>query len=219
MIDEIMLIDKPSGMTSFGVVARIRRVLSAQAGKRTKVGHTGTLDPFATGLMVVLTGKQTKNASQYSKLDKVYEAEVVLGKISTTGDPEGEVTAVSNTVPTRQDVQQALDSFTGQVVQKPPAFSAIKIGGQRAYKLARAGQVVDVPERTVTIYNIELIDYSYPLLKFTAHVSSGTYIRTLAEDIGNKLGTGAYTAALRRIRVGNFDIKNAQALTDLGITN
>ncbi|MDR0397644.1 MAG: tRNA pseudouridine(55) synthase TruB [Candidatus Nomurabacteria bacterium] len=219
-MDEVLLIDKPAGMTSFGVVARVRRVLSQQAGHKVRVGHTGTLDPFATGLMVVLTGKQTKNAEKYSKLDKVYEATIKLGETSTTGDPEGEIsTAGSSTRPTHQAVLDALERFTGQIVQKPPAFSAIKVGGERAYKLARAGKKVDIPSRKVTIYSLKLSDYSYPYLKIVTHVSSGTYIRTLAEDIGVELGTGAYTTTLRRTRVGNFDIKNAQVLTDMGIKN
>lgn len=213
------MIDKPAGMTSFGVVARVRRVLSVPAGKRIKVGHTGTLDPFATGLMVILAGKQTKNAEKYSKLDKVYEATIKLGIESSTGDPEGELTAVSGAVPTSQAILDVLESFKGSITQQPPAFSAIKIDGQRAYKLARAGKVVNMPSRKVTVYNLELSGYTYPFVKLVAHVSSGTYIRTLAEDIGRKLGTGAYTLELRRTKVGNFDIKNAHVLTDLGITD
>ena len=213
------MIDKPAGMTSFGVVARVRRVLSVPAGKRIKVGHTGTLDPFATGLMVILAGRQTKNAEKYSKLDKVYEATIKLGIESSTGDPEGELTAVSGAVPTSQAILDVLESFKGSITQQPPAFSAIKIDGQRAYKLARAGKVVNMPSRKVTVYNLELSGYVYPFVKLVAHVSSGTYIRTLAEDIGRKLGTGAYTLELRRTKVGNFDIKNAHVLTDLGITD
>lgn len=213
--DSVILIDKPSDMTSFGVVARVRRVLSNQLGRKAKVGHTGTLDPFATGLMLIVTGKECKNAGNYSKLDKVYEATIRLGQASSTGDPEGEITDVSHQQPSLDQVKSTLDKFVGQIKQKPPIYSAIKINGQRAYKLAREGEKVDMPERTVTIHSIELVSYDYPLLKIKTHVGSGTYIRTLAEDIGNSLQTGAYCQELRRTRVGEFDISNATNLSEL----
>ncbi len=218
MTDGILLIDKPAGMTSFGVVARVRRVLSEQAGKKVKVGHTGTLDPFATGLLILCVGKETKNAMSYTKLDKVYEATVRLGQTSTTGDPEGEITDVSDAQPGHDEVQKALETFVGEITQRPPIYSAIKIGGRRAYDLARAGKDVEVPERTVTIYSLELVDYTYPELKIRAHVSSGTYIRTLAEDIGKLLGAGAYCTQLRRTKVAEWDVADAQMLGDFGIT-
>lgn len=208
------MIDKPSGMTSFGVVARIRRRLSQASGYRVKVGHTGTLDPFATGLMIILTGKQTRNAGNYSKLDKVYEAAIKLGQTSSTGDPEGELTEISTNVPELDEVQAAVDHFTGEIKQRPPVYSAIKINGQRAYKLARKGETVDMPERTVTVYKSEIISYEYPYLKIRTHVSSGTYIRTLAEDIGQYLKVGAYCCELRRTAVGEFNIESAQKLPE-----
>lgn len=210
--DGILLIDKPAGMTSFGVVARVRRVLSERAGKKIKVGHTGTLDPFATGLMILVTGKECKNAGLYTKLDKVYEATIRLGEVSSTGDPEGEITKVSDVVPTRQTVEAVLQQFVGEIKQTPPAYSAIKINGQRAYKRARKGELIEMPTRTVTVYSIDLLDYSYPELKIRAHVSSGTYIRTLAQDIGTALHTGAYCMTLRRIRIAAFDIAKAGTL-------
>jgi tRNA pseudouridine55 synthase len=219
MTDGIILIDKPAEMTSFGVVARVRRVLTNQAQKKVKVGHTGTLDPFATGLMILVIGKECKNAGHYTKLDKVYEATIQLGHTSTTGDPEGELTAVSDTVPTLERVQEAIKAFTGEITQRPPIFSAIKINGQRAYKLARNGEEVEIPLRTINVYSLELIDYTYPELKIRAHVSSGTYIRTLASDIGEMLGTGAYTTQLRRVRIAEYDIADAQTLAQFGITN
>lgn len=219
MTDGIILIDKPAEMTSFGVVARVRRVLTNQAQKKVKVGHTGTLDPFATGLMILVIGKECKNAGHYTKLDKVYEATIQLGHTSTTGDPEGELTAVSDTVPSLEHVQEALTAFTGEITQRPPIFSAIKINGQRAYKLARNGEEVEIPLRTITIHSLELIDYTYPELKIRTHVSSGTYIRTLASDIGEMLGTGAYTTQLRRIRIADYDIADAQTLAQFGITD
>lgn len=207
--DSVLLIDKPSGMTSFGVVARVRRKLSQQLGKKAKVGHTGTLDPFATGLMIIVTGKECRNAGNYSKLDKVYEATIQLGQTSSTGDPEGEITEVSDLIPTLDDVNEALQGFLGEIEQTPPAYSAIKINGQRAYKLAREGKVVDMPSRLVTVYSLELVDYTYPEIKIRVHVSSGTYIRTLAEDIGLQLGTGAYCTQLRRTKIADFSIGDA----------
>lgn len=205
----ILLIDKPAGMSSFGVVARVRRQLSQEAGKKVKVGHTGTLDPFATGLMIIVVGDYCKRAGEFSKLDKSYEAIVRLGATSTTGDPEGELTVVDGPQPDRAKVELALAGFTGEIQQTPPIYSAIKIDGQRAYKLAREGKQVDMPMRTVTIYELTLQDYAYPDLTIACRVSSGTYIRTLAQDIGSALNTGAYTAALRRTTVGKWGIDGA----------
>ncbi len=214
MTDGILMIDKTAEMTSFGVVARIRRVLTEQNGKKTKVGHTGTLDPFATGLMILVVGKECKNAEKYSKLDKTYQATIRLGQTSTTGDPEGEITDISDVKPNRADIELTLKKFTGKITQSPPIFSAIKIGGQRAYKLARKGEKIEMPKRQVTVYNIELIDYSYPEIRIKARVSSGTYIRSLAEDIGTSLGTGAYCNQLRRTEIAKWNVKDAQKLSD-----
>ena len=222
MEDGVVLIDKPAGWTSFDVVAKIRghirRGYTKQRIKPTKrqlkVGHAGTLDPFATGLLVILLGDATKKATEFLKLDKVYEAEIILGQESTTGDPEGELTAVSNTKPTAEEVQAVLAAFTGEIRQRPPIFSAIKINGQRAYKLARDGKEVEVPERTVTIHSLELLDYAYPSLKIRTHVGSGTYIRSLAVDIGKALGTGAYCGALRRTRIADWSIDDAERLNE-----
>lgn len=219
MTDGILFIDKPAEMTSFGVVARIRRVLTSKAQKKVKVGHTGTLDPFATGLMILVVGKECKNASVYTKLDKIYEATIRLGQVSTTGDPEGEVSDISKDTPSRDTVERAMGAFTGEIRQQPPIFSAIKIDGQRAYKLARDGKEVEIPKRTVTIYSLELVDYSYPFLKIRTHVSSGTYIRSLASDIGSHLGVGAYCTELRRTAIGDTSIKDAQSLLDFGIAS
>ena len=210
--DSVLLIDKPAGITSFGVVARVRRRLSEQLGKKAKVGHTGTLDPFATGLMIIVTGKECRNAMNYSKLDKEYEATIRLGQTSTTGDPEGELTDVSDTQPTREQILEVLPQFTGEITQHPPIFSAIKINGRRAYDLARKGEVVEMPERQVTIYSLELLDYTYPEVRVRVHVSSGTYIRTLAEDIGMVLETGAYCSQLRRTKVAEWSVVDAEAI-------
>ncbi len=222
MEDGIVLIDKPAGWTSFDVVAKIRghirRGYTEQGIKPTKrqlkVGHAGTLDPFATGLLVILLGDATKKATEFLKLDKVYEAEIILGQESTTGDPEGELTAVSNTKPTAEEVQAVLAAFTGEIRQRPPIFSAIKINGQRAYKLARDGKEVEIPERVVTIHSLELLDYTYPSLKIRTHVGSGTYIRSLAVDIGKALSTGAYCKTLRRTRIADWSIDDAKRLNE-----
>ena len=219
MVDDILLIDKPAGMTSFGVVARVRRVLSSQQGKKVKVGHTGTLDPFATGLMILVIGKECKNAGNYSKLDKAYEATVRLGQTSTTGDVEGEITDVSDAIPTLSEIQQTLKKFTGEILQRPPIYSAININGQRAYDMARAGKQFEIPERQVTVHSLENINYSYPELQIKTHVSSGTYIRSLAEDIGKSLGTGAYCTQLRRISIADWNVDQAVSLQSMGITN
>jgi len=217
--DDIVLIDKPAGMSSFGVVARIRRVLSQQLGKKAKVGHTGTLDPFATGLMILVTGKKCKEAGLFTKLDKWYRAEIILGATSTTGDPEGELVSVSDHRPAIEAVRQATQQFIGVIEQIPPVFSAIKINGQRAYQLARKGQAVAMPIRQITVHDIQIESYDYPNLCINAHVSSGTYIRTLAEDIGKYLGTGAYCQSLRRTKIADFTIEQAARLSDFGIEN
>ena len=217
-MDEIILVDKPASITSFGVVARIRRTLSQQAGHKIKTGHAGTLDPFATGLLILGAGKGTKRLSEFLKLDKVYEATLHLGATSTTGDPEGEIITTQNSniqVPTLYKIKETAGSFLGKITQTPPIYSAIKIHGQPAYKLARKGQNPEIPPREVQIYSIEILDYSYPTLRIRTHVSSGTYIRTLAQDIGTKLGTGAYLTALRRTKIGDYDIKFAKTLAEL----
>lgn len=210
----ILLIDKPVGLSSFGVVARVRGVLSRQAGKKVKVGHTGTLDPFASGLMVIVVGDYCKRAGEFSKLDKSYQATIRLGAISSTGDPEGQITPLDDHQPSEPAVETVLAGFRGSIVQTPPAFSAIKINGQRAYKLAREGKTVAIPPRQVAVYALEIISYEYPTLEITCDVSSGTYIRSLAQDIGAKLGTGAYTSALRRTKVGTWRIEDAVLLQD-----
>jgi len=190
--------------------------LPARAPK-VRVGHTGTLDPAATGLLILVIGKYTKRAKEFSKLDKTYETEVTLGSISSTGDIEGEITPKSTHRPDKSAVEAVLSTFLGEISQTPPQYSAIKIGGQRAYKLARAGKTVEIEPRKVKIYELTDVDYDYPKLSFTVSVSSGTYIRSLAEDIGAKLGTGAYMSALRRTKVGKYDAKDALTLEEATI--
>lgn len=217
--DGIILIDKPAGLSSFGVVARIRRVLGEQASRKVKVGHTGTLDPFATGLMILVVGKECREAGRYAKLDKEYEAVIRLGQVSTTGDPEGELSEISPRRPERSEIEAALEKFTGEISQTPPAYSAIKVGGRRAYDIARRGGTVEIPARKVTVYSLELLDYSYPDVTIRAGVSSGTYIRSLAADIGAALGTGAYCAALRRVSIADWKVEDARTLADFGISS
>lgn len=252
MKNDIILIDKPAGWTSFDVVAKMRGKIRAEytingikpTKKQLKVGHAGTLDPFATGLLIILLGDACKKAGEYLKLDKTYEFTAKLGEVSTTGDPEGEIVeygkwnmekrvpegavipdvirdpdndseqSESKMTPTLDEVKAALEKFTGQITQIPPAFSAIKINGQRAYKLAREGKSVDIPARQVTINRLELVSYEYPLLKAVCDVSSGTYVRTLVEDIGKELGTGAYCQQLRRTRIADYSINDAKIIED-----
>ncbi len=214
-MDGFLLVDKPAGISSFGVVAKVRGILRAGTGHKIKIGHTGTLDPAATGLMILVLGKYTKRAGEFSKLDKTYEAELTLGKTSSTGDSEGKITIKGGQEPTKVALQAILSQFEGEISQTPPIYSAIKINGQRAYKLARKGLTPKMELREITVYRLQLTDYSYPKVNIVTEVSSGTYIRTLAEDIGEALGTGAYMSALRRTQVGKFKLADALTLDGL----
>lgn len=215
----VLLVDKPSGWTSFDVVNYVRKMVAQAEGKKPKnckVGHTGTLDPLATGLLVLLIGKEyTRRAAELSKHDKTYEVTMKLGETSTTGDDEGEKTPVSGYVPGEGEVLAALQGFTGEIMQTPPIYSAIKVNGQRAYDLARKGKEVKLEPRPATVYDIRDVRYDYPLVYFTCDVSSGTYIRSLVEDTGLELGTGAYMSALRRTKVGEYLLDNASITGDL----
>lgn len=210
----ILLVDKPAGWTSFDVVNKVRSTIEAgrrrgeidYPGKRLKVGHTGTLDPLATGLLVLAVGAATKGIQKLTKLDKTYEVTMKLGQTSTTGDEEGDKTMVSARQPSEEEVNQAVEQFIGDIEQTPPAYSAIKVNGQRAYKLARQGKVVKIEPRQIKIYSITEVEYNYPLVSFEVKVSSGTYIRTLAEDIGKVLKAGAYLTNLRRTSVGDYQL-------------
>lgn len=214
--DGVHLIDKPKGWTSFDVVNKIRFSAAKERDKKpknVKVGHAGTLDPLATGLLIVLVGKEfTKKASEYSKMDKTYEVTMKLGQTSVTGDEEGEKTEISDKKPSTEEVQEAVNKFEGEIMQTPHSFSAIKVNGQRAYKLARKGKEVVIEPRKVRINSLELTDYTYPLVKFTASVSSGTYIRSLVEDIGKELKTGAYMSDLRRTQIADSSVGSAMKI-------
>jgi tRNA pseudouridine55 synthase len=218
----ILLVDKPQGWTSFDVVNKVRRViqnspLNETGKKRFPVGHTGTLDPLASGLLVLLLGTYTKRATELIKLDKTYEVTMKLGQNSSTGDEEGEKTHIADRQPTQQEIAVVLSSFVGDSLQTPPVYSAIKVNGQRAYKLAREGKTVELTPRPVHIEDIHLTSYDYPIVTFTTHVSSGTYIRSLVEDMGKKLQTGAYMCGLRRTTVGSFDITDAMDMSQLTV--
>jgi len=227
-MDGILLVDKPKGWTSFDVVAKVRGVLrqaqkelrsqSSELGNskiqdprsKIKVGHTGTLDPSATGLLVLCIGKYTKKVPDMIRHNKTYEAEMTLGATSTTGDQEGVIAqSTIYDLPTTELIQSVLNEFIGEQMQVPPAYSAIKVDGKRAYELARAGKEVKLEPRKCTIHDLVLTSYDYPKVTFTCSVSSGTYIRSLVEDIGKKLGTGAYMSELRRTKVAEFDLHNA----------
>jgi tRNA pseudouridine55 synthase len=219
-MDGILLVDKPAGWTSFDVVGKVRR-MATEAGmnttgkKRFPVGHTGTLDPLATGLLVLMVGKYTKKVPEFTKLDKTYDVVMRLGQTSTTGDEEGEKTHLSDKRPTPEELHIAMARFEGDIMQTPPAFSAIKINGQRAYKLARDGKAPVMEPRPAHIDRIILTKYEYPDVHFITHVGSGTYIRSLVEDMGKMLGTGAYMAALRRTRVGPFRLDDAATMESI----
>ncbi|MFT4532100.1 MAG: tRNA pseudouridine55 synthase [Candidatus Saccharimonadales bacterium] len=236
-MEGILLVDKPEGWTSFDVVNYVRKIVTGAKRSthksqgycnepnvgnndkcrcKIKVGHTGTLDPAATGLLVVCVGKEyTKKVPTLIKMDKTYEVEVSLGQKSTTGDKEGELETISSSEPSEDDVNRALEKFVGEIDQVPPAHSAIKIDGKRAYELARAGKEVKMASRKVTIHSIDSVSYKYPFITFATSVGSGTYIRSLAEDIGTELGTGAYMSNLRRTTVGQFSIDEALQVSEI----
>jgi tRNA pseudouridine55 synthase len=226
-VEGILLIDKPEGWTSFDVVAKVRGMVKKASSllpisqspnppsKKVKVGHSGTLDPAATGLLVIAVGSYTKRIPELIKKDKTYEVTMRLGQTSTTADKEGDITVVSDTIPTLAQLEAALQAFVGDIMQTPPAFSAIKVNGQRAYDLARKGHEVKLEPRPAKIYSTTLVSYEYPFVRFDSEVGSGTYIRSLVEDIGEKLGTGAYMSDLRRTKVGQFTIADAAVLSDI----
>ena len=211
----LLLIDKPKGITSHDVVDRLRRI----TGER-RIGHAGTLDPNATGLLIVGVGREsTKKLGEITKnTTKTYEAEITLGATSDTDDAEGKI--LSNKVTKRlsdEDIKKILRQFEGEQMQIPPIYSAIKLKGKKAYELARKGKEVILEPRKITIHSIKLDEYNFPMLKITCEVSSGTYIRALARDIGKSLGTGAYLSELRRTKIGEFDIQNAQKLDKIKV--
>jgi tRNA pseudouridine55 synthase len=210
-MDGILLIDKPRGPSSFDVVRKVRKQCNTK-----KVGHAGTLDPLASGLMVVCLGRYTKFAGVLTEESKVYDAKIMLGIKTSTDDDEGEVKEIQTCDHIeKEDVIKALASFHGKIAQIPPVFSAIKVGGERAYQRARAKQSVKLDPRWVEIFSISLLKCELPEVTIRAHVSKGTYIRSLARDLGEILGVGAYAKEIRRLKAGAFDIRDAIALENL----
>lgn len=201
---------KPKGITSNDAVQKVRSIV----GRSVKVGHAGTLDPLAQGVLVIAVGREaTKTISEVVKKEKEYIAEITLGFESATDDAEGEKTKIEYFKKlTIEDIQSSFRDFIGNIKQIPPIYSAIKVQGQEAYKYARQGRVVEMKSREVEIKNIELLEYAWPLLKIKVLTGPGVYIRSLARDIGKKLGTGGYLSFLERTRVGDF--KKEDAITD-----
>ncbi len=206
----ILLIDKSAGLTSFGVVRRARRVLAVR-----KIGHLGTLDPFATGLLPLCLMEATKLVPFLMPEPKTYRAEVRLGEETTTQDLTGEVVASSDRLPAPEEVKEAAARLVGEIEQIPPMYSALHYQGQRLYRLARRGEVVQVKPRKVLIYRLEVEEVRGPAVTLTVECSQGTYIRTLAADLGAALGCGAHLTALRRLAVGPFLLEAALTLQAL----
>ncbi len=209
-VDGVLLLDKPVGITSNAALQRVKRLLHA-----AKAGHVGTLDPLASGLLPVCLGEATKFSTGTFAADKRYDAEILLGVTTTTGDTEGEVTARQSVAVTRDQVDAVLRRFTGSIEQTPPMYSALKRDGKPLYAYARAGLTLAIPPRIITIHSITLHRYAADRVQISVRCSKGTYIRTLAEDIGRVLGCGATLAGLRRAAVGTFEVKSAVTLERL----
>lgn len=217
-VDGVLLVDKPKGLSSHDVVDRIRRIF-----KMKKVGHTGTLDPMATGLLLICLGRATKLAAFLQDLDKVYEGEMIFGITTSTLDSEGEIAEEKDASSlSREKIEEIFTHFQGEIVQTPPMFSAIHQDGKRLYELARSGQVVKRLPRIVNVHQLQALRFSlnsHPQVEFRVHCSKGTYIRSLCADIGEASGFGAYQLSLRRTGIGPFDLKQARKLEDLDERN
>ncbi len=207
----ILLVDKPAGWTSHDVVARVRRL----TGQR-RIGHTGTLDPAATGLLVLCLGQATRLVEYITAHDKRYTGEIVLGRTTTTDDAEGDALETRTVPPiSAEDLASLARRFTGVLQQVPPAFSAVSVNGQRAYHAARTGTALELPARTITVHSLHLTWASSARLTVEVHCGPGTYIRSLARDIGAELGCGAHLASLRRHASGTFDVRDAWTLAEI----
>ena len=209
-VDGVLLLDKPVGLSSNDALIKAKRVLNAK-----KAGHTGTLDPFATGLLPLCFGEATKFSQDLLEADKTYEATVHLGIMTTTGDTEGEVVEQREVEVTREQIEAALARFRGPIFQVPPMYSALKRDGKALYEYAREGIVLEREARPVTIHGLSLVDYAAPFLKILVTCSKGTYVRVLGEDIGAALGCGAHLNALRRVQVGALSTDRMISLEDL----
>ncbi len=208
-IEGLLVLDKPTGMTSRAVVDRVQRWFP----KRTRIGHAGTLDPLATGVLVLCLGVATRLIEYVQRMDKVYRTRLLLGARSDSDDADGNITPVPGVVAVdAASVASCVASFVGTMEQVPPAYSAVKVAGQRAYDLARRGEEVSLLPHTVQIHAIQILDYSYPHLDLEVRCGKGTYIRSLARDIGDHLGCGALVEELRRTRIGPFTTDGALTL-------
>ena len=213
-MEGILNLDKPPGLSSARVVDRVKRLLP----RGTKIGHAGTLDPFATGVLLILIGKATKACERLMDAPKQYEATIKFGATTETDDPESPEAPVGvQSIPTLEDVDRAIHAFTGEILQRPPAYSALKIGGRRAYDAARKGQAVELEPRKVIVYSIALLSYEWPLAQVRIDCGRGTYIRAIARDLGAALGVGGYLTQLRRTRVGTYDVASAVMLDRLNV--
>ena len=206
----ILNVNKPIGSTSFDIVREIRR----GTGEK-RVGHAGTLDPLATGVLVILLGQAVRISEYLMDLPKSYRATVYLGAATTTYDAEGDVTSRSDAVVSEEQLRTALKAFVGEIMQAPPAFSALKVDGQRAYALARRGDAPVLKQRPVTIYSAEVAEFAFPEAVIDVECGRGTYIRSLAHDLGVALGCGAHLSALARTRVGPFWLERSTTMPDL----
>lgn len=208
---QVILIDKPLEWTSFDVVKKIRNLIQIK-----KVGHAGTLDPLATGLLILCTGKKTKSIDSFMAEEKEYTGTFTIGQTTPTYDLESEPSEPVNINHiTEKDLDQARDKFTGAIEQIPPMHSAIKVGGKRLYELARKGETIERKTRSVTISTFELTKIDLPTISFRVVCSKGTYIRSLAHDFGEVLGVGGYLSNLRRTKIGEFDVDQAYNLEEL----
>ncbi len=206
-----ILINKPAGITSHDVVDRLRKITKVK-----KIGHAGTLDPFATGLLICGIGRETtKRLDIFLKQDKEYVAQLKLGFISDTYDREGKIEEKKGKKPSLPEINKAVDGFEGETEQKPPMFSAKKIKGKKLYQLARKGIEIELKPHKVVIKKIEVLNYNYPVLEIKVSCSSGTYIRSLANDMGEKLKCGAYLQELCRTKIGQVSLEQAVKLSAL----
>lgn len=210
MLKGILNVNKEKGISSARVVSLVRRDLNMK-----KVGHTGTLDLEASGVLPIVIGKATRVSDYMMTKDKVYETELILGAKTDTLDAAGEIIEKSDKVVTKEEFLQAMKTFKGEIDQIPPMYSALKVNGKKLYDLAREGIEIERKKRKVNIYDIELLDFAFPKATIRVTCSKGTYIRTLVDDIGEKLGSLAYVNELARVRVGDFDIKDAIKSEDL----
>ncbi|MCJ7420711.1 tRNA pseudouridine(55) synthase TruB [Sphingomicrobium astaxanthinifaciens] len=215
MLHGWIVLDKPVGIGSTPCVGKVKRALRDMGFRKPKVGHGGTLDPLASGVLPIAMGEATKLAGRMLDATKAYDFTIGFGEETTTLDTEGEVTLQSDIRPSGQDVLEILPGFTGTIEQVPPAFSALKVEGKRAYDLARAGELVDLQSRTVTIHDLRLLAYDEGSATLSATVSKGTYIRSLARDIARALGSAGHVTMLRRTRAGPFDLSQAISLDKL----